>query len=236
MTNTQVQAQIFLADQRGSSETDFFRSYHTVNFDSYVAEGREPFGALWLLNDDTLRPGASLTMQAEQPVQVVLMPIIGGLEYAVDGATHFLKPGQVGVLSLASGMNYSVINPYPSELINCLQLWLTMPEIGSFPTVSQINFDLSTPNTLQPFLSNVPGPDPAGFIGRFAGREEGTYPIGPLAEGEVKRMFVFVLQGAFEVANRLLHEKDGLALTYQQEAVLEFEALSNEAILIVLSC
>jgi hypothetical protein len=45
-----------------------------------------------------------------------------------------------------------------------------------------------------------------------------------------------VLQGVFEIANRLLHERDGLALTYQQDDVLEFEALSNDAVLILVTC
>ena len=54
MMNTQTEAQIYLADQRGRSETDFFRSYHTFNFGQYVAEGRAQFGPLHLLNDDTL--------------------------------------------------------------------------------------------------------------------------------------------------------------------------------------
>lgn len=43
---------------------------------------------------------------------------------------------------------------------------------------------------------------------------------------------MFVLQGVFEVASRLLHAKDGLALRGFEEAA--FEALSNEAILLLI--
>lgn len=237
MMETQLQAQIFLADQRGRLETDLFCSYHTFNYGPYQAEGREPFGALCLLNDDTLRPGASLTMQVQQPVQVVLMPIVGGLEYAVNGITYFLEPSQAGVLSLPAGMTYTITNPYPAELINCLQLWFTADAVGASPMISQTDFDLATQNTLLSLLSNVPDKEKcSAVIGRFSGREEGTYLIGPVTKGEVKRLFVFVLQGVFEVANRLLHEKDGLALTYQQENMLEFEALSNDALLVIITC
>lgn len=42
----------------------------------------------------------------------------------------------------------------------------------------------------------------------------------------------FVLQGTFEVENRLLEAKDGLALW--NTANIELEALSNEAILLLL--
>ncbi|MBO0952003.1 pirin [Fibrella forsythiae] len=233
--NNQSQAQIFLADGRGRSETDTFRSYHTFNFGRYVAEGREPFGKLYLLNDDMLRPETSLSLTVEQPTDVVLMPIVGGLEYVSEGETHFLEPGQAGIVSLRAGMTYTVTNPYPTELINYLQLWFASSETGTTPAVRQVVFDLTTPNTLLPFLSNVPG-EPQGFIGRFAGRVDGTYLIKSVQAGEPKRVFVFVLQGAFEVANRLMHEKDGLSLTYQEDDVLEFEALSNDAVLLITTC
>lgn len=45
--------------------------------------------------------------------------------------------------------------------------------------------------------------------------------------------FVFVLYGVFEVANRLLHQSDGLALEFTDDGKVEFEALSNEALLLL---
>ena len=235
--DTQTPTQIFLADQRGWSQTELLRSYHTFNAGHYRAEGREPFGALYLLNDETLRPEASLTMQVERAMKVVLLPIVGGLEFASAGVTHFLEPGQAGTLLLDAGMSYSLTNPYPAESINCLQVWFATGQPDLPPAISQVDFDLATANTLLPFIGNVPEPATCtGFIGRFTGREEGGYPIEPMIEGQTGRMFVFVLQGVFEVANRLLHEKDGLALTYQQADLLEFEALSNDALLMILTC
>ncbi|NEU65603.1 pirin [Spirosoma agri] len=237
--DTQTQAQIYLADQRGCSETPFFRSYHTFNFGPYTAEDREPFGPLHLLNDDTLRVGASLTMRVEQPTTVVLFPVMGGLEYTVDGSIDFLEPGQLGVLAVPTGTTYSVSNPYEQEQINFLQLWLTNPSDDLQLTIDQIPFDLTTINTLLPIfgstnLDHSDHPTVKGFIGRYTGRQEGTYPIAPAAELVDTGMFVFVLQGAFEVANRLLHAKDSLSLRYNQPDQLEFEALSNDAIILLL--
>ena len=44
-----------------------------------------------------------------------------------------------------------------------------------------------------------------------------------------KGVFVFVIDGAFEVSNRLLQARDGLAITKASQ--VEFESLSNEAII-----
>lgn len=234
--DTQTEARILLADQRGLSQTDLFRSYHTFNFGPYVAEGREPFGPLHLLNDDTLRAGASLSLHVEQPTEVLLLPLAGGLEYRrdSDAESDFLEPGQVGVLSLTAGMGYTVSNPYEQEIINFLQIWLAKPPHGFTPAVDHVRFDLSSKNTLLPLFGADGVSENRGFIGQYGGREEGTYPIDRARQDHVNRVFVFVLQGVFEVANRLLHEKDGLALMYEQDDMLEFEALSNDAILLLI--
>ncbi len=222
--DTQSKAQIFLADGRGLSQSNGFQSYHTFNFGTYKAEGREPFGALCLLNDDVLRAGASLRMRVETTTEVILIPVVGGLEYEVEGKNDFLEASQVGRLSLSAGMSYTVSNPYETETINVLQLWLTSPAADFTPGFRQNTFDLSAKNTLLS-LFDICGYQ--GFIGQYDGRAEEIHPVRDLARG----VFVFVLQGVFEVANRLLHAKDGLALR-GIEAV-EFEALSNDAILIL---
>lgn len=235
----QPRAQIYLAEQRGQLQTDAVQRRLTFNFGSYSAEGREPFGPLLLLNDETLLAGASLSMRVEQPAMVILLPIVGGLEYSRNEVTGFLEPGQAGVLSLAAGTTYSLRNPYDTEVINCLQIWLENPAIDASPALSQQAFDLSTPDTLLPFLNETSNNTNQsdrfwGFIGRYEGRQEGTYALQSAGSGQSRRVFVFVLQGVFEVANRLLHERDGLALTYTSAGEVEFEALSNDALLILI--
>lgn len=44
---------------------------------------------------------------------------------------------------------------------------------------------------------------------------------------------MFVLYGVFEVANRSLHQSDGLALEFTDDGKVEFEALSNDALLLL---
>ncbi|GAB2546182.1 pirin family protein [Spirosoma aerophilum] len=232
--NTQTKAQIFLADQRGCSESNDFRSFHTFNFGTYKAEGRQPFTSLCLLNDDMLRAGASLIMLVADRTDVLLIPVVGGL--AFQTALHesldekFLEPGQVGVLSLEAGMHFTVSNPYERESINFLQLWLTNSSLSFAPAFQQARFNFATKNKLLPIAGLTGG---HLYIGQYEGRREGEYLITSTQKATKGRLFVFVLQGSFEVANRLLHEKDGLSLETEQDCVLEFEALSNDAILLL---
>ena len=64
-------------------------------------------------------------------------------------------------------------------------------------------------------------------IGKFDGRGETTYRVKNKDAG----LFVFVLEGAFEVQGTLLHARDGLALWETDE--VEMEALSNDAIILL---
>lgn len=67
-----------------------------------------------------------------------------------------------------------------------------------------------------------------GFIGLFDGRKEGTFTLKNPRNG----VFAFVLSGAFEIEDRLLEAKDGLALKVTHK--IEWEALSENAILLVI--
>ena len=241
--DTQTHVQIYLADQRGLSETAVSRSYHTFNVGLYQAEGREPFGALCLLNEDTLRSGSSLSMRVEQDTQVLLLPVNGSLEYDCEPLTgssankdlvgNFLEPRQAGLFSLPAGTSYTISNPYEQEYIDFLQIWMnsTDRENLSVPAFQRIDIDLGQKNTLAPLFSPTgQQPKMRGYIGQFDGRQDNVYEVEP-SQG----IYVFVLQGAFEVANRLLHVNDGLSLRNVQNNRLEFEALSNGATLLLLT-
>jgi redox-sensitive bicupin YhaK (pirin superfamily) len=233
--DTSTQAQLYLSDQRGCSQTDFFRSYHVFNFGSYVAEARNPFGTLRVLNDNTLAAGHGITMQVEQHTDVLILPLLGGLEYESTTGNGFLETGQAQLFSLRSGMDYVINNPYETESINYLEIWLTNSSPAFTPTIIQMPVDLSVDNKLMALFSvnhtgSVSTQQGQDFIGRYAGRAEDSYHPRQRENG----VFVFVLSGVFEVQNRLLHQRDGLSLTNVQNGEVDFEALSNDAVLLLL--
>lgn len=231
-----LQAQLYLADQRGRSTTTGSESEYTFSFGDYTAENREPFGALHLFNEHKLQAGVSLSMSVGQQSVMWLLPITGGLNYTIGQTPTPLDPGQIALLSVEVGSTYQISNPYPTETIHYLQIGLAHPGGTVAETPRLTEFDLSRPNTLLPIFDDANGLPYRGYIGRYEGRQEGSLVVAPLPKAPVGRMFVFVIQGAFEVANRLLHANDGLALTYTDAHTLEFEALSNEAILLIISC
>lgn len=221
-----TQAQIYLAEQRGYSQMTHLQSYHTFNFGQYIAENREPFGDLFVVNDDILTAGYTLNMTLEDNFDVILIPLLGGLEYNNELEMGFIETGEIQVFSGKKGMSYQLRNPYETERINFLQIWVRNTTSNFIPTIQQNTFDLGDTNRLLPLFKTS---NQQGFIGKYDGRKKGLL----LPTQSKARFFCFVINGAFEVQDRLLHARDGLALENFEE--IDFEALSNDTILFVLT-
>lgn len=225
-----TQAQIYLESLRGAFQAEGFRSFRTFNFEEYHAADREPFGTLEVLNDETLMPECSHTLRVERLCQIILLPVVGAIEVEEKGRQpRFINSGDALSLLASPDKYYTITNPYPDEPINYLQIRIADGEFLSAPMSFGVTsqFDLSEKNALLP-VHGYNGSTAHLFIGQYDGRAEGIFT----SWNANYSAFIFVLEGAFEVQNRLLERRDGLALA-NAEAV-EFEALSNGAILLVI--
>ncbi len=221
---------IFVADQRGLAQTASFQRYATLNFGPYYHEHRQPLGRLLAVNEESLAGGATLTLPVAEAMHVVLLPITGTVEVVLAHELLAIEVEQVQVLTLPAGSSLRLRNPYPSDLISLLHLWVRAdaagPALAAGPAVSFTFAGLA--NRLVPLLPTTMGLPFALSLGRFAGRCETTYALAP-----GRLFFGCVLAGAFEVEGRLLHAQDGLAL-WDAIDPIELEALSNDALLLVL--
>ena len=229
---TQTDAQIYLQSLRGEFQTDGFRSFRTFNFEEYLAPDRGPLGTLEVLNDETLMPECSCELRVQELCQVILLPVVGAIEVEEKGREpRFVNSGEALFFQASPEHIYTITNPYPDEPINYLQI-----RVGDNPLISTpmslsgitVQFDLSEKNVLLP-VRGYNGSSAHLFIGQYDGREEGIFT----SWNADHSAFIFVIEGAFEVQNRLLERRDGLALGNAE--AIEFEALSNGAILLVIA-
>ena len=233
MIKRQTKGKIFLAEERGVSDLDWFQSSTTFNFGNYYNEHKQPFGNLSVLNDDVLAEGHSVKMITEKNFYVILFPIMGAISYGdMAGNKNLVAAGQVQLTQVKNPITYQITNPFFDGSVNFLQLWIKAdksispdpPLILSYKDVNKninqlVNVFLVNEQTLDlPFSIS---------IGKFSGRGETTHQ---LKKNNLK-VFLFVLVGVFEVEGRLLHPRDGLAL--QEVNEIEIEALSNDAIMLL---
>ncbi|WP_245119881.1 pirin [Hymenobacter volaticus] len=229
----QTPGTIYLAEQRGLVETSEFRRYSTFNFGPYAHEHKTPFGNLCVVNEETLGGGQHLEYTVEQASYIILIPIIGEVTAATIAGSATVGVEQLQLLTVPANTTVQLTNPYETELVTFLQLWVRaewpIQEISSYISDFQLTaiekqlFPI-VPSTNSKISLALPF---AVSIGRFAGRQEVVYQLENQAS-----FFAFVLAGAFEAQGRLLQEKDGLALWNTKE--VELEALSNNALLVVI--
>lgn len=220
---------IFLADQRGLTQTRDFQRFATLNFGDFHHAHKQPLGRLLAVNEESLAGGGILTLPVPAAVHIVLLPITGTVEVLLPtGEALPVEVAQVQVLTLPAGSALELRNPYPDDLISLLHLWVRADEAAP-PVAFTARFSFAAlANRLALLLPGATKLPFALSLGRFAGRHEATYAL-----PQDRLFFGFVLAGAFEAEGRLLHEKDGLAL-WDAPAPIEIEALSNDALLLVL--
>ncbi|WP_324675341.1 hypothetical protein [Hymenobacter sp. GOD-10R] len=232
----QTPGRIYLADQRGLTETAQFRRYSTFNFGSYAHEHKKALGSLLAVNEEMVAGLQHITLRAQQTSHVVIVPITGAIEVKDSfGTTYIADVGEVQVITLPVASTLVLTNPYEADVVSFLHLWIKAEE-SIMPAFNySFHFDLDLVDNK---LANlVPGSEANSsksllpfslHLGRFAGRHETVYQ----ASDAGSLLFTFVVAGAFEVEGRLLHEKDGLGLW--ETTGIELEALSNNALVVVL--
>jgi len=220
---TQTKGKIFLTTERGYNELNWYRSYNTFKFGNYQNEHKDAVGALYVLNDDTLAPGGSIRMSIEEDSQVVLLPLAGALTFkdSLDN-TDTLHPGEAQLLHIPKDEAIRISNPAEHDLVNFLQVWFKRPANVKANQSTIFNL-VDNKNKLISLFDGL-----HFSIGQFDGRAETEYHLHTPGAA----LFTFVIDGEFEAQHRLLHARDGLALWDIQSA--EMEALSNEAIVVVM--
>ncbi len=219
---------IFLADQRGLTETSVLRRYSTFNFEKYYNEHKEPFGDLFLCNDESIAGGKITFFLCKEDSLQILMPITGGIDIVANGKEFALETGQVQVLNMGKGEVLEISNPYQNDVINYIQFGIKTDMFLMRASEMLFNFDFEkNQNQLIEIISNPKLPFKLS-AGTFAAREEVIYKMQNLNH----QFYTFIVDGAFEIEGRLMHARDGLALWDIEQ--VELEALSNNAIAVVL--
>jgi len=220
----ELEAMIYLAEKRGCTQTQVHRSFHSFNFGTYQMAHREPFGALRAFNDETLTPGASITYSLTDDHLVLLLPIAGGVNFELGAGSQFVEAGETAWINGRKGSVLTITNPYETGSVDFISAWIALPELNDRPPIT-LPFDLGTANTLHTLFAS---PQIKAHIGKFTGRKD--YALKTSEDNT--RLFAFVVEGAFEIKERLLLHRDGLALNAVTEA--DFESLSDGAIILIL--
>ena len=222
-----MEAVIHLAEKRVPRVAGSLETAHT--FAHQGDNNREPFKILSALNDHLLKGDGQSIINCDKHALILLLPIVGGLEFQREGNDNvLLEIGNAAWFSVAPDTSVVIKNPYKTQSINFI--WLTIEGnmmAGNATEICAFDLDVNK-NALMAFTAQQTSTVIQSFIGAFEGRRECTLTLTPFESA-----YVFVVQGAFEVEDRLLQPRDGLAL--KNITALTFESLSQNAVILILA-
>jgi quercetin 2,3-dioxygenase len=211
----QTEGVILLADGHPCLQTEYCREYEIIG-----NRHENILFPIQKITDNTLL--AEKLLEPTSLAEILLfIPLVGAIELQYHNETVFVEAGQVCYVPRQAIA--SIANPYKTELINYLEISLQNTDESIIYSI--YSFEFHIPNQLYKILNT---PQFCGYLGTYNGRidDELTMSIG------YKTVFVYVVNGVFEVQNRLLQSKDGLMLF--DVATIEFESLAENSILFLL--
>lgn len=224
------------ANTRGSADHGWLKSFHTFSFAGYYNPERVHFGALRVLNDDTVDGGRGFGDHPHDNMEIISIPLEGELQHKDSmGNVAVIKAGEIQVMSAGTGIYHAEYNKDPNQPVKFLQIWVFPNKRDVQPRYDQIKLDIEDkPNVLHQVLS--PDPNDAGvWVHQDAWFHMGRFDKGTSTSYKLKKdgngIYFFVLDGSFRVNEQELGARDGFGIWNVQEVTLE--ATSGAQILIM---
>ncbi|RFZ90291.1 pirin family protein [Mucilaginibacter conchicola] len=205
------------ADTRGYADHGWLKSYHSFSFASYYNPQRINFGALRVLNDDSVDGGRGFGEHPHDNMEIISIPLQGDLEHR-DSMNNVavIKNGDIQVMSAGTGIYHSEYNSDAHNQVKFLQIWVFPNKRNVEPRYDQLTLQAGERhNKLQQVLS--PNADDAGVwihqdawfnLGGFDKGVSVNYKLHKPGQG----VYVFVLKGDVKINDQLLNTRDGFGI------------------------
>ena len=205
------------ANTRGHANHGWLNSYHSFSFAGYYNPDRMHFGALRVLNDDTISGGSGFGTHPHDNMEIISIPLEGDLEHKDSmGTVSTIRHGDIQVMSAGSGVQHSEYNPNADRQTKFLQIWLFPNKRNVTPRYDQVTLNMADRhNKLQQVLS--PHADDEGvWIHQDAWFHMGDFDKGVQATYNFKKkgngVYAFILKGDFTINGQELNARDGMGI------------------------
>lgn len=206
------------ANTRGHADHGWLNSYHSFSFANYYNPERMHFGALRVLNDDTVAAGKGFGKHPHDNMEIISIPLEGDLEHTDSmGNKTIIRKGDVQAMSAGTGVAHSEYNANADKEVKFLQIWIYPDSKNIKPQYSQVSLQTADrKNKLQQIVS----PRSNGNEGVTV-QQEAWFSLGDLEQGkqlsyDIKRkgngVYVFVLKGEVTIGGQKLGARDGLGI------------------------
>ncbi len=207
---------------RGYAEHGWLKTHHSFSFASYYDPAKMGFGALRVLNDDVIAPGAGFGKHPHDNMEIITIPLSGSLKHEDSmGNSAVVETGEVQVMSAGIGVFHAEYNASPTEPLSLFQIWIETREQGVTPRYDQKRFASDAFNE-----AFVPVVGPIGTEGLLGIHQDAWVSLGQFVAGsEVTYtprdpgygVYVMVINGSVTIGDTVLESRDAMGMTEATE-------------------
>ncbi len=218
---------IHRSGSRGFSDNGWLKSYFTFSFANYYDPRRINFGAIRVLNNDTVEGGEGFKSHPHDNMEIVLIPTEGAFDHADNiGNITTVSAGEAQIISAGRGMVHNLYNHHRQAPLSYIQMWIFPREYELEPSYSKVKLAETPRGCWQPVVSPVGGEHVLRinqnawvYMGEMAAGTTMRYPMNLRTNG----VYLFVMSGDVLIAGSELHAGDAVGLTGVDEAEIEAE-------------
>jgi quercetin 2,3-dioxygenase len=204
------------ANERGHANHGWLNSYHSFSFAGFYDAEKVHFGALRVLNDDTVKGGNGFGKHPHDNMEIVSIPLSGDLKHEDStGRKEVIKQNDVQIMSAGTGIAHSEFNANADREVKFLQIWVFPKERNIAPRYEQRTFK---PEDRINKLQTVVAPDnpDAVYIHQDAWFVLGKFEEGFATEYQLNKegngVYAFVLEGEVTINGNTLNKRDALGV------------------------
>lgn len=207
------------ANTRGHANHGWLDSWHSFSFGGYYNPERIHFGALRVLNDDTVAGGMGFGTHPHDNMEIISIPTEGDLEHKDSmGNTQVIKQGDVQAMSAGTGIEHGEKNKNHTKPVKFFQVWIFPDKKNVTPRYDQKSFaNADKHNKLLTVVSPVGTADggvqihqDAWFsLGKLDKNTELSYPLRKKGNG----VYGFIIDGDATINEEKLNRRDGIGIT-----------------------
>lgn len=212
---------IYKAANRGKANYGWLEANYSFSFANYYDSEKENFGALRVLNNDTIQGGMGFGTHPHDNMEIITIPLKGSLKHKDSMGNKWIaiETGEVQVMSAGSGLQHSEMNNLPNEEIELFQIWIFPDKNDVEPRYDQLKFDPSErKNKLQILVSSIDDDvkntlkiHQDALISSIDLDEnlEFSYKL----KSENHGLYVMVVEGEINIDNEILGNKDAIGIS-----------------------
>jgi quercetin 2,3-dioxygenase len=213
--------------ERGETRTGWLDSRHTFSFNHYYDPDHMGFGALRVINDDRVIPGAGFGTHGHRDMEILTWVIDGAIDHKDSmGTGSTIRPGELQRMTAGTGVTHSEFNHSETSPLRFLQIWIVPSETGLHPGYEQRSYPEAERRGSLRLIASGDGQDGSVRIHQDARVYTALLAPGEKIEREIQAGHVWVqaTRGQLAVNGAALQEGDGAGLTGESRLTLEATA------------